>query len=77
KAEWAERQVVEIDQFFPSSKRCSGCGFVHESLPLSIREWECPECETHHDRDINAAINIKTAGLAGLACGATGAGMAA
>ncbi|WP_257280042.1 transposase, partial [Endozoicomonas sp. ISHI1] len=77
KAEWAERQVVEIDQFFPSSKRCSGCGFVHESLPLSIREWECPECETHHDRDINAALNIKTAGLAGLACGATGTGMAA
>uniref|UniRef100_UPI002148EC41 transposase n=1 Tax=Endozoicomonas sp. ISHI1 TaxID=2825882 RepID=UPI002148EC41 len=77
KAVWAERKVVQIDQFFPSSKRCSGCGFVHESLPLSIREWRCPECETHHDRDINAAINIKTAGLAGLACGATGTGMAA
>ncbi|WP_422472855.1 RNA-guided endonuclease InsQ/TnpB family protein [Endozoicomonas sp. ALB032] len=77
KAEWAERKVVQIDRFFPSSKRCSGCGFVHESLPLSIREWECPECRTHHDRDINAAKNIKTAGLAGLACGATGTGMAA
>ncbi|MBO9484886.1 RNA-guided endonuclease TnpB family protein, partial [Salinisphaera sp. G21_0] len=60
KAEWAERQVVQIDRFFPSSKRCSGCGFVHESLPLSVREWDCPECNTHHDRDINAAINIKT-----------------
>ena len=77
KAEWSERTVVEIDRFFPSSKRCSSCGFVHEAMPLSVREWSCPECNTRHDRDINAAINIKTAGLAGLACGATGTGMAA
>ena len=77
KAEWAGRTVVQIDRFFPSSKRCSSCGFIHESLQLSVREWRCPECKTHHDRDINAAINIKTAGLAGLACGATGTGMAA
>ncbi len=77
KAEWADRTVAEVDRFFPSSKRCSCCGFVHESLPLSIREWDCPECKTHHDRDINAAKNIRTAGLAGLACGATGAGIAA
>ncbi|MCW7555673.1 transposase [Endozoicomonas gorgoniicola] len=77
KAEWAERIVVQIDRFFPSSKRCSSCGFIHESLPLSIREWKCPKCNTLHDRDINAAINIKTAGLAGLACGATGTGVAA
>ncbi|WP_252178199.1 transposase [Endozoicomonas sp. 4G] len=77
KAGWAGRDLVKIDRFFPSSKRCSSCGFVHESLPLSIREWECPECKTHHDRDINAAKNIKTAGLAGLACGATGTGVEA
>ncbi|MGI9274185.1 MAG: RNA-guided endonuclease InsQ/TnpB family protein [Endozoicomonas sp.] len=77
KAEWSGRTVVEVDRFFPSSKRCSSCGFVHETMPLSIREWDCPECNTHHDRDINAAINIKTAGLAGLACGATGTGIAA
>ena len=77
KAEWADRTVVEIDRFFPSSKRCSSCGFVNESLPLSIREWDCPECKAHHDRDINAAVNIKTVGLTGLACGATGTGMAA
>ena len=76
KAEWADRTVAEIDRFFPSSKRCSCCGFVNESLPLFIREWDCPECKTHHDRDINAAKNIRTAGLAGLACGATGTGMA-
>ncbi|KEQ19231.1 RNA-guided endonuclease InsQ/TnpB family protein [Endozoicomonas numazuensis] len=77
KAGWADCTVAEIDRFLPSSKRCSSCGFIHESLPLSIREWDCPECKTHHDRDINAAINIKTAGLAGLACGATETGIAA
>ncbi|KEQ15423.1 transposase [Endozoicomonas montiporae] len=77
KAEWAGRLVVQIDRFFPSSKRCPSCGFVHESMPLSVREWDCPECKTHWDRDIAAAINIKTAGLAGLACGATGTGIAA
>ena len=77
KPERADRTFVEIDRFFPSSKRCHACGFVNESLPLSIREWDCPECKAHHDRDINAAKNIKTAGLAGLACGATGTGTTA
>ena len=76
KSEWADRTLVKIDRFFPSSKRCSNCGFVHESLPLSVRHWRCPECNVKHDRDINAAINIKAAGLAVLACGATGTGMA-
>ena len=66
KAEWAGRTISEIDRFFPSSKRCSCCGFVHESMPLNIRNWPCPECNTYHDRDINAAMNIKTVGLAGL-----------
>ena len=75
KSEWADRTLVKIDKFFPSSKRCSGCGFVHERLPLSVRHWRCPECNVKHDRDINAAINIKAAGLAVLACGATGTGM--
>ncbi len=76
KSEWTGRTLVKIDRFFPSSKRCSNCGFVHERLPLSIRHWRCPECNVKHDRDINAAINIKAAGLAVLACGATGTGMA-
>lgn len=67
KAEWAGRTIAEIDRFFPSSKRCSCCGFVHESMPLNIRSWTCPECNTHRDRDINAAQNIKTVGMAGLA----------
>ncbi len=76
KSDWSGRTPVKIDRFFPSSKRCSNCGFVHERLPLSIRHWRCPECNVLHDRDINAAINIKAAGLAVLACGATGTGVA-
>lgn len=69
KADWAGRILVKIDQFFPSSKRCSDCGYILPRLSLSVREWTCPECKTVHDRDINAAKNIKTAGLAGLAFG--------
>ena len=74
KAEWAGRTIAKVDRFFPSSKTCSNCGFKNKVMPLSVREWDCPECKAHHDRDINAAINIKTAGLAELACGATGTG---
>ena len=69
KSAWAGRTYVEIDRFFPSSKRCSCCGFVSESMPLNVRSWECPECGTIHDRDINAAQNILAAGLAVLAFG--------
>lgn len=69
KADWAGRQLVKIDQFFPSSKRCSDCGYTHESLPLEIRSWECPECSTLQDRDTNAARNIKAVGLTVLALG--------
>ena len=69
KSTWGGRTYVEIDKFFPSSKRCHCCGFVSESMPLEIREWECPECKTSHDRDTNAAINVKAAGLAVLAFG--------
>jgi putative transposase len=75
KAEWAGREVVKIDRWFPSSKRCSSCGHTVRQLPLEVRSWQCPECNTQHDRDINAAINIKTVELAGLVCGATGAGI--
>jgi putative transposase len=69
KAEWAGRSLVAIDQFFPSSKRCSGCGFTLQKMPLDVRQWVCPECGETHDRDINAARNIKAAGLAVLAHG--------
>ena len=51
-------EIRKLDRFFPSSKRCSKCGYIHESLTLNIREWTCPECGTHHDRDVNAATNI-------------------
>ncbi len=71
KAEWQGRQLIKIDRYFPSSKRYSNCGHVVEKLPLNIREWKCQECGTHHDRDINAAINILAAGLAVSVCGAT------
>ena len=65
KAKEAGRTVVKIDRWFPSTKRCSECGCVTESKPLSVRQWTCSRCEHHHDRDINAAKNIRTAGLAG------------
>jgi putative transposase len=69
KASWYGRQLVKIDRFFPSTKTCSECGTTGHVLPLSVREWNCPDCGAHHDRDVNAAINIRTAGLAGIACG--------
>lgn len=69
KSDWAGRSLIKIDQFFPSSKRCSGCGYILPFLALDTRRWVCPECKADHDRDTNAAINIKTAGLAGLAFG--------
>ncbi|QTR45043.1 transposase [Thiothrix litoralis] len=69
KAHWAGRTYVEIDRFFPSSKRCNGCGFVKANMPLDVRSWKCPECGATHDRDVNAARNILAAGLAVLAFG--------
>lgn len=51
-------EIREIDRFFPSSKRCSNCGYIKQDLTLAIREWDCPGCSVHHDRDINAALNI-------------------
>ena len=56
-------QLLEIGRFFPSSKTCSYCGYLVDELPLDIREWDCPNCNTHHDRDINAALNIRNEGI--------------
>ena len=53
-------QVWVADRFYPSSKTCSCCGHQLEKLDLSVRTWTCPSCSTHHDRDVNAAINLKT-----------------
>jgi putative transposase len=69
KSAWYGRWLVRVDRFFPSTKTCSSCGSTGYVLPLSVREWECPGCGARHDRDVNAAINIRTAGLAGIACG--------
>ena len=63
KLERKEGKLVEIGRFFPSSKKCSCCGHVIDELPLDIREWNCPSCGTHHDRDGNAASNIRTEGI--------------
>ena len=64
KAEWYGRQVVFIDRFAPSSKLCSECGTINEKLKLKDRTWDCSICRTRHDRDINAARNIKELGQA-------------
>ncbi|HAJ60972.1 MAG TPA: transposase, partial [Cyanobacteria bacterium UBA8543] len=64
KCQWYGRTLVKIDRWFPSSKRCGNCGHVVDKLPLDVREWDCPECSSTHDRDINAANNILAAGLA-------------
>jgi putative transposase len=63
KCEWYGRELVKVDRFFPSSKTCSACGLVRESLDLSVRRWRCA-CGAEHDRDHNAAKNICAAGLA-------------
>lgn len=69
KAAWYGREVIAVDRFFPSSKLCSTCGMLQEKMPLNVRTWQC-DCGTTHDRDANAAKNIKAAGLAVSACGA-------
>jgi putative transposase len=63
KADWYGRELLLVDRWYPSSKICSACGRLTEAMPLNIREWDCP-CGAHHDRDVNAAINILAAGLA-------------
>ncbi len=69
KAAWYGRTLVPIDKWYPSSKRCSACGHVLDSLPLDSRQWTCPECGNVHDRDVNAAQNILAVGLTVSACG--------
>lgn len=63
KAAWNNRQIIEIGRFYPSSKICHCCGWINKSLTLNEREWICPICKIKHDRDVNAAINIKNEGL--------------
>ena len=63
KADWYGREIIKVDPWFPSSQICSECGHKDGKKSLDIREWTCPICHTHHDRDINASINILTEGL--------------
>ncbi|ATQ85362.1 IS200/IS605 family element transposase accessory protein TnpB [Moraxella osloensis] len=60
KANQSRKTIKEVDRFYPSSKTCSHCGFVMAKidLTLAIRNWQCPSCDTQHDRDINASLNI-------------------
>ena len=64
KAGWYGRELVGIDKWYPSSKRCSDCGYTMPKMPLNVRQWTCPECGSIHDRDVNAARNVLAAGLA-------------
>ena len=71
KSLWYGRELVGIDRWYPSSKRCSDCGYTAVNMPLKVREWTCPECGSIHDRDVNAARNVLAAGLAVSALGET------
>ena len=64
KAHWYGRELVRIDRWYPSSKRCCDCGYTAPKMPLNVREWVCPKCGAIHDRDVNAARNILAAGQA-------------
>ena len=64
KSEWYGRNYITVDKFYSSSQICSNCGYKNSNIKnLSIRDWDCPNCNKHHDRDVNAAINILQQGL--------------
>ncbi|MFC5551831.1 RNA-guided endonuclease InsQ/TnpB family protein [Massilia aerilata] len=76
KAAWRGGQVVVADRWYPSSKTCSACGHVLETLALGQRSWSCPGCATEHDRDVNAAMNLRNLAVSSTvtACGGEGSG---
>ena len=69
KAEWYGTNILKIGRFEPSSKTCSNCGYIHKELTLKDREWTCVKCNTTHNRDVNAAINIKNFSLKNILSG--------
>ena len=73
KAARAGKAFIKCDRWYPSSKTCSACGSICDKMPLDVRSWNCAHCGAHHDRDVNAAINIRDEGLRILAGGALAA----
>jgi len=80
KSKWYGCELVVANRFFPSSKRCHSCGCKNDSLELKDRAWTCRECGTHHDRDLNAAMNLYQLAVSSTesvnACGDGSAGLA-
>jgi len=68
KADWYGKNVLQIGRFEPSTKMCNICGTINNDLTLDNREWTCCKCHTHHDRDENAALNIKNFALRNYLC---------
>ena len=63
KSQRNNRKLIQVGRFFPSSQKCSNCGYQYSDLELGEEEWTCPQCGKHHDRDLNASINIRNEGL--------------
>ncbi len=69
KAKWHDRKIGAIDRWFPSTKRCNPCGHILDRLPLLVREWRCPSCNSLNLRDYNSSLNILALGQRVFACG--------
>ena len=63
KLDWLNKKLIKVNRYYPSSQLCSNCGYRKSDLLISTRSWICPECKTNHNRDINAAVNIKKEGI--------------